>query len=126
MRSGLNQNVSQEQTLETLLARLDQIGDQVTGIGDQVSDINESGKLLKMNLLGGYEAETEHGRIPKLEVTVVKMDARLMRLEEAYIRNGERNRNYGAMIGVVAGLCGSIFTGAVLLLIRYFLWGGKL
>jgi hypothetical protein len=130
---GLNTSVSQEQTLETLVSRLEQIGDQVTGIGDQVSgissevsDINQSGKLLKMNLLGGYEAETVHGRIPKLEMTVGEIDVRVTSLENAYMRNGERNKAYGVVIGIVAGFASSIFTGGVLLLIRYFLFGAKI
>lgn len=94
--------------------RVEQIGEQVAGIGTEVGDINQSGKLLKMNLLGGYEAETIHGRIPKLEGVAEDHEKRLSVLEKAYIR-----------YAVVGGFAGSIFTGGVLLLIRYFLLGGK-
>jgi hypothetical protein len=99
---------------------LKMILERLEGIAAEVSDINQSGKLLKMNLLGGYEGETQHGRIPKLEVQIENHAGRIESLENAHIKY----KAYGAAVAVASGFVSSILTSAIYFLIRYALRGG--
>lgn len=94
---------------------LKMILERLEGIAAEVSDINQSGKLLKMNLLGGYESETVHGRIPKLEVQMVDVLGRVTNIETAHVRW----RAYGAAVSVLSGFVSAIVTSAVIYLLQH-------
>ncbi len=112
----LNPGLTTEQQLVT---QLNAIGDQVSTIASDVSQIKNDGNLLKQNLLGGVDGETEHGRIPSAERRIIVLDTRVSTLETAHIKY----RAYGAVIGVLSGIASAVVTSAIVLLLQYALLG---
>jgi hypothetical protein len=94
---------------------LKMILERLEGIATEVSDINQSGKLLKMNLLGGYEGETVHGRIPKLEVQMLDVLGRVTNVEVTQIRW----KAYGAAVAVLSGFVSAVVTSAALYILQH-------
>ncbi|MDP9039818.1 MAG: hypothetical protein M3O02_11195 [Acidobacteriota bacterium] len=63
----------------------------------QTGQLVEDGKLLRMELLGGVNGETKHGRLPRLEDDVDEHERRIKKLEIALIR-------WKAFTGAAAGI----------------------
>jgi hypothetical protein len=65
-------------------------------------------ELLKVNLLGGVGADTEHGRLPKLETEVRGLEPRVKALEEDKIQRKAYLAAVAALGGFIGGLVGLV------------------
>ncbi len=105
------------QTLETtvILQQLGKLDESVGRVDAKVSNVQRSQEHMNIQLLGGADEETKHGRLPIVENAVANHDLRLASLETDRIRwkayaiaaaaiGGAMGGGMNALIGLIHAL----------------------